>query len=271
MTTVPPWQALLFVPVGAERHLASAIRQRPDAVILDLEDAIAPDQKAAARERLAKDQAALSRAGLPCILRVNAPLSEMVQDIAAADLSALSAIMVPKCEDSRALRNAADLSHGSVGIIALVETPAALSSLFDLAQMPQLVGLMLGSEDYSAALGTDPESGALDILAAMIAAAAASRGLMAIGFPGSIANFRDLDRHARGLKRGRDLGMTAAAAVHPAQLPNIRIAFASTPEEHDWAKRVIAASKPGSGVTALAGEMIDAPVLARARRILGMR
>jgi citrate lyase subunit beta/citryl-CoA lyase len=105
----------------------------------------------------------------------------------------------------------------------------------------------------------------------MIAAAAASRGLMAIGFPGSIANFRDLDRHARGLKRGRDLGMTAAGAIHPAQLPNIRTAFASTPEEHDWAKRVITAAKPGSGVTALAGEMIDAPVLARARRILGMR
>lgn len=266
MTAVPSWQALLFVPVGAGRHLASAIRQRPDAVILDLEDAIPPDGKAAARDQLAADQAALAEAGIPCVLRVNAPLAQMVRDIAAADLSRLSALMVPKCEDPRPLQNAAELSGGSIGLIALAETPAALFALPALTEAPQVVGLMLGSEDYSAALGIDPEGGGLDPLAAAIAAAAARRGLMAIGFPGSIANFRDLDRHAAGLRRGRQLGMTAAAAIHPAQLPGIRQAFAPSEAERAWAARVMAAAGPG--VMALEGEMIDAPVIARARRIL---
>ncbi len=271
MIEVPSWQALIFVPVGAERHLASAIRHRPDAVILDLEDAIAPEAKSAARVRLAADQAALAEAGVPCVLRVNAPLAQMVQDIAAADLSRLAAIMVPKCEDDRPLHNAADLSDGKIGLIALVETPAALFALSDLALVPQVVGLMVGAEDYSAALGTDPGKGALDLLAAMIAAAAARRGLLAIGFPGSIANFRALEPHARAVERGRHLGMNAAAAIHPAQLPGIRSAFAHGPEVQAWAERVIAAAQGSVGVTALVGEMIDAPVIARAHRILGMK
>ena len=268
MIDVPSWQALLFVPVGAERHLASAIRHRPDAVILDLEDAIATDAKSAARDKLAEDQSALAAAGIPCVLRVNAPLAQMAQDIAAADLSRLAAILVPKCEDPRPLMNAADLSGGTVGLIALVETPRMVFSLSGLDVVPQLVGLMLGSEDYAAALGIDPDGGGLDILAANIAAAAAMRGLLAIGFPGSIANFRDLDRHAQGLHRGRCLGMNAAGAIHPAQLPGIRRAFSVTVEEIAWACRVIAASGPTGGVVASAGEMIDAPVLARATRIL---
>ena len=268
MIQVPSWRALLFVPVGAGRHLASAIRQRPDAVILDLEDAIAADAKSAARDQVAADQAALAAEGIPCVLRVNAPLAQMAHDIAAADLSRLSAIMVPKCEDPRPLLNAADLSGGTVGLIALVETPSAAFALSRLAAVSQLVGLMLGSEDYSAALGIDPDGGGLEALAAGIAAAAAVRGLMAIGFPGSIANFRDLDRHAQGLQRGRRLGMNAAAAIHPAQLPGIRNAFSATAEELSWARRVIEVAGTTGGVVASVGEMIDAPVLARANRIL---
>lgn len=268
MIGVPSWQALLFVPVGAGRHLASAIRHRPDAVILDLEDAIAPDAKSAARDRLAEDQSMLAAEGIPCVLRVNAPLAQMACDIAAADLSRLAAILVPKCEDPRPLLNAADLSGGAVGLIALIETPRAVFSLSGLDVVPQLVGLMLGSEDYSAALGIDPDGGGLDTLAANIAAAAAVRGLMAIGFPGSIANFRDLDRHAQGLQRGRRLGMNAAAAIHPTQLPGIRRAFSITSEEIAWASRVIKAAGNTGGVLASAGEMIDAPVLARATRLL---
>lgn len=268
MIAIPSWQALLFVPVGAGRHLASAIRHRPDAVILDLEDAIAADAKRMARDRLAEDQAALDSAGIPCVLRVNAPLAQMVCDISAADLSRLAAILVPKCEDPRPLLNAADLSAGTVGLIALVETPSAAFSVSRLDEVPQLVGLMLGSEDYSAALGIDPDGGGLDTLAANIAAAAAVRGLMAIGFPGSIANFRDLERHAQGVQRGRRLGMNAAAAIHPTQLQNIRRAFSVTADEVAWASRVIKAAGESGGVVASANEMIDAPVLARANRIL---
>lgn len=268
MIAVPDWQALLFVPVGAERHLSSALRHRPDAIILDLEDAIAPAAKDAARARLRADQAAVAEAGIPCVLRVNAPLAAMARDLAAAELAALSAVMVPKCEDVRPLLNAAELAGPGVGLIALAETPAALPALPALAAVPRVIGLMLGSEDYSAALGIDPEGGGLATLAAHVAAAAATRGLLALGFPGSIANFRDLDRYADRLRQGRALGMTAVAAIHPAQLPVIRQIFSPTVAELDWATRITAAFSAADGVMALDGQMIDAPVLARARRIL---
>lgn len=268
MKPVRDWQTLLFVPVGAARHLDSAIRHRPDAIILDLEDAIPPAAKAEARQRLAQDQAQIAAAGLACVLRVNGDLPDMVADLAALDRASVAALLLPKVETPRPILNAGDLTARTVPIIALVETPAALPDLPRLAGQPGLAGLMLGSEDYSACLGIDPEAGGLDMPAAQIAAAAAAGGLLAIGFPGSIANFRDLDRYARNLQRGRALGFGAVAAIHPAQLPVIRDCLAPTAAEVDWAGRVLAALPETAGVAALDGAMVDAPVLARARRIL---
>lgn len=261
------WQAALFVPVGADRHLASAIRLRPDAVILDLEDAIAPDAKGAARAALRQAQEEVFRAGIDCALRVNGALRAMVDDLAAADLSQLRAVMVPKCEDVRALRNAAELTGGRTALIALIESPAGLRRLPAIASVPEVQALMLGSEDYSASLGVNPDRGALDFVAAELAIAASPRGLLPIGFPGSIANFRDLDLYATQIARGRDLGMRSVAAIHPAQLPVIRATLAPTPAEIDWAEKVLAKVAAGGAVFAMDGAMVDAPVIARARQI----
>ncbi|MBC7738146.1 MAG: CoA ester lyase [Candidatus Saccharibacteria bacterium] len=261
------WQAILFVPVGAERHLASAIRLRPDAVILDLEDAVAPDAKPAARAALRGAQAALARARIDCALRVNGPLRAMVDDLTAADLAQLRAVIVPKCEDTRGLRNAAELTAGQIALIALIESPLGLHRLPKIAKLPEVRGLMLGPEDYAATLGVNPDKGALDLVAAQLAIAASPRGLLPIGFPGSIANFRDLDLYASQIARGRDLGMRAVAAIHPAQLPVIRALLAPSEAEVAWAETVLAKASVGGAVFALDGAMVDAPVIARARQI----
>jgi citrate lyase subunit beta/citryl-CoA lyase len=266
--TPPNWTALLFAPTGYDRVLASALRHRPDAVILDLEDAIAPEAKAAARAALPAAQAALSAAGIHCVLRVNASLAAMVQDLAAADLALLHAVMLPKCEDTRPLWNAAELTGGSVGLIALIESPAALPNLPAIAAVPQCIGLMLGPEDYATTLGANPNRGALDLPVAHIANAAAPRGLLAVGFPGSIANFRDLDLYAAQIAKGRDLGMTAVAAIHPAQLPVIRSAFAPTEAEREWAAAILAKAETVGALFKHDGAMVDAPVITRARAIL---
>lgn len=167
MTPISDWQALLFVPVGADRHLASAIRHRPDAIILDLEDAVAPSEKAAARAQLADFQAQI------------------------------------------------------------------------IAEDPALAGLMLGSEDFSASLGIDPNGGGLVHLAAQIAVTASAHGLLYTGFPGSIGNVRSLELYARQIAEGRALGMQAVAAIHPAQLTHIRAAFRPMDWEIAWVKRVL--------------------------------
>ena len=261
------WQSLLFVPVGADKHLASAIRLRPDAVILDLEDAVAPDAKASARGALRGMQAQLAEAGIDCALRVNRPLRAMVDDLTAADLANLRAVIVPKCEDSRGLRNAAELTSFQIALIALVESPAGLRQLEVIATVPEVQGLMLGSEDYSATLGVNPNNGALELVAAELAIAASPRGLLPIGFPGSIANFRELDLYASQIAKGRDLGMRAVAAIHPAQLPVIRATLAPSEAEVAWAEKVLASVDAGGAVFALDGAMVDAPVVARARQI----
>lgn len=261
------WQALLFVPVGAERHLASAIRLRPDAVILDLEDAVAPEAKAAARVALRGMQAQLAEAGIDCAVRVNGALRAMVDDLNAADLSTLHAVMVPKCEDGRGLRNAAELTAGQTALIALIESPAGLRRLDEITVVPQVLALMLGSEDYSATLGVNPDKGALDMVTAELAIAASPRGLLPIGFPGSIANFRDLHLYAAQIAKGRDLGMRAVAAIHPVQLPVIRATLRPSDAEVAWAEKVLAGMGEGGAVFALEGGMVDAPVVARARQI----
>lgn len=266
------WRSLLFLPAGEPRRLASALRLRPDAVILDVEDAVASAARPAARAALAEAQRQLRAAGIGCAVRINAALSDMPADVAALDLSHLDALIVPKCDDTRPLCNAAELTAGAVPLIALIESPAGLRRLDEIAALPMVRGLMLGSEDFSASLGIAPDGSGLVHPATRIALAAAERGLMAIGFPGSIANFRDLPLYARQIAQGRALGMTAVAAIHPAQLPVITAAFAPGAAELLWARQVMEAAArmeaEGQGVVALEGTMIDAPVIARAARLL---
>ncbi len=273
--TSTSWQTLLFVPVGAERHLASAIRHRPDAVILDLEDAVAIERKDDARGQLRSMQTQIRHAGLDCVLRVNRPLRQMVRDFEAADFTALAAVMVPKCDSAGVLANAAEVladlagSASRPGLIALVETPGAVPRIGEIAAAPGLIAMMLGSEDYCAALGVSPEEGALEIPAGLLAAACAAHGLLPIGLTGSIANYQDLERYGRNLTHARQLGFRAVAAVHPAQLPVISEKLAPSVEEIAWASKIISAAEQStSAVIGSAHGMIDAPVIARARAIL---
>lgn len=268
MITSLDWQTLLFVPLGAEKHLASAIRLRPDAVILDLEDAVAANAKADARAALTMAQAQLAQAGIGCALRINGPLRLMVDDLLAADHGLLHAIIVPKCEDDRGLRNAAELTAGQIALIALIESPLGLRRLAQITSVTEVQALMLGSEDYCAGLGVHPDKGALDMVTAELAIAAAPRGLLPIGFPGSIANFRNLDLYAAQIAKGRGQGMRAVAAIHPAQLPVIRATLAPTDSEVAWATKVLSSAATQGAVYALDGAMIDAPVVTRARQIL---
>lgn len=278
--TITGWRALLFVPAGSERMVQSAIRHRPDAVILDLEDGVARDAKAAARAQLRSHQAALAGAGIDAILRVNGDIVDMVEDLGAAQPASLAAVMVPKCSDDRRLRNAAEILRSFEGrdgrratpLLALVESPAALPALDAISQVPGLIGMMFGPEDYAAELGTSADSAAIEVAATLTAAAAAARGLLPIGLAGSLADFTDLAAYASKVARARSLGFRAAAAIHPAQLPALRAGFQPDRAAVEKARRIVAAfesaAAAGRGVVALDGAMLDAPVVEQARRLL---
>lgn len=259
------WTSLLFVPAHSEKHVQSAIRLRPDAVILDMEDGVAPEHKPTARAGLRSAQRFLDDAGIPCLLRANADAEHMAQDIAAADGDTLAAIIVPKCINVQSLEAAQ--GHGK--LIALIESPAAIRNLHDIADHTSVHGLMFGSEDYAAEMGVPPQARAIEHAAALVAIAATAAGKPAYGVAGSLANFSDLERFKRDIELTRDLGFSGALAIHPAQLPIIKTAFAPSEGEIDWARKVFASRKDNAaGAFKLEGRMIDAPVIRQARRIL---
>ena len=194
-------------------------------------------------------------------------VSALEQDIAALDHAGVSALMAPKVESPAQLAEASRLSDG-IPLIALIETPLGVLNLREIGATSGLCGLMLGSEDLSAALGIDLDQGGLKMPAAQLAMVAAAFQLLPIGFPGSIANFRDLDLYAAQIGEARGLGFHAVAAIHPTQLPVIRQALSPTPSEIDWAGKVVEQAAAAGAVSAIDGMMIDAPVIARARRIL---
>jgi citrate lyase subunit beta / citryl-CoA lyase len=263
---IGPWTSLLFVPAHSKKHVQSAVRLRPDAVILDLEDGVAPDDKPAARAGLQQAQQLLAEANIPCILRVNSDAENMTQDFVAADCSTLAAVIVPKCTNVQSLK-AVPKQVGK--LIALVESPVAIRNLHAIAALKSVDAMMFGSEDYAAEMGVSPNAKAIEHAVALVAIAATAAGKPAYGVAGSLANFSDRDGFRREIELTRDLGFSGALAIHPAQLPIIKTVFAPTQNEIDWAKNVLAAHKDNAaGAFKLDGRMIDAPVFRQAQKIL---
>jgi citrate lyase subunit beta/citryl-CoA lyase len=158
-------------------------------------------------------------------------------------------------------------------VIALVETCAGVLDAAAIAAVPGLTGLALGSEDLSVELGVAPSAASLDLPCKQIALAAASRGLMALGAPVSIAEFRDLDAYAAAMDAARAIGMSGVFCIHPAQVEIANARFAPSETELADARAILAAweaaQREGRAVVSLNGRMIDAPVVKRALRLVG--
>lgn len=278
------WRSLLFVPADATRLLAKADQREADAVILDLEDGVSPTAKPAARLRIAEESSRLAGKGVPVVVRVNASWLDLIEDLRAAVGPSVRAIMLPKVEDAGQVRAVAALigelelragvPQGATRLLPLIETPAGLAEVGTLAATPRVIGLAFGGEDFSRALGVPPAPATLGLPCQSVALAARARGLMALGLPGSLADFQDLEAYAAIVTAGRALGMTGALCIHPAQVPIVNAGFGPTPEEIIWAHRVLDlwadVERTGSGVGSLEGRMIDKPVVDRARAILAL-
>jgi citrate lyase subunit beta / citryl-CoA lyase len=264
------WQSLLFVPAHQEKHLLSAIKHRPDAVILDLEDGVSPDEKSEARAVLAKHQGMLAKHKIDCVVRVNIDPVAARQDVANMDMNATAAILVPKCVDRRHLdRTTSLIGAKEVPLIALIESPAALPLLTHIAATPGLCAMMFGPEDYAAELGLSADVADFSVPATLVAAAAVAAKRLAIGVPGSLANFSDIEGFTEKVRRARSMGYRAAAAIHPAQLAAIREGFKPSTGEVKKAKAIVASiGGKKKGVQNLQGSMVDEPIVEQARRVL---
>jgi len=285
---IPRWRSVLFVPATAPDALLAKLHLRgADAVLIDLEDAVSADAKVTARERVPAIVRQLAQRGVDVLVRVNVPPAQAEADLEATFSGDVRAIVVAKVEAAGRLRTlsarigalegAQNLSPSSVGLIAMIESPAALAHLGEISAVPRIAGLALGSEDFSLALGVNPSPACLTLPCQMLALAAAVHGIAALGLPVSLADYNDLDAYAAAARQARAMGLTGALCVHPTQVPVINTAFSVSERERAEAERVLAAwertggrTADGTGVVALDGRMIDLPVAQRARMLLAL-
>lgn len=272
--TVEP-RSWLFVPADSEKKIAKALDSDADAIIFDLEDSVAPSQKAAARAIL-KDLPARS-GGPQWWVRVNPLGSEHHKDdLEIIGLGDIHGIVLPKAESGA---DVTQLSHrtGNIPIHAIVtETPASLFGLLSYRDpRSPLAAMSWGAEDLSAALGAAckyDESGDLSftyrLARSLCLAGAAAAQVQAVD--GVFADFRDDEGLAREAAAAHHEGFTGKLAIHPAQVAVINAAFTPSAEDVAHAEEIVAAfeAQPNAGVLSVGGKMVDRPHLIQARRVL---
>lgn len=282
----PGWRSLLFVPLSHPAFVERAHLRGADGIQLDLEDGVAPAEKATARAALPGAIDLLHSRGCDVVVRVNAPWRLAVRDLEAAVRPGLSAVTVPKATSGGHLRAVDELvgeleaeqgmAQGSVGLIAVVEDPRSLLRIEEIADAtPRLAGLALGAEDFATETGTDPTGPLVRGAKETLVLAATAFGLHPYGLVGSIAEIGDLELFRRYAELARDLGYLGSFAVHPAQIPVLNDVFTPSAEAVAHAREVSAAFDlalaSGQGATSLDGRMVDEPVARRARRLLARR
>ena len=257
--------ALLFCPADRPERYAKAL-QRADAVILDLEDAVAPDDKAGARGHLIESDLDPERV----IVRVNPPESDaFVADLATLSQTDYRRIMVAKAESPKRVSRI----DGRFEVTVLCETSKGVAQADRLAALGNVVALMWGAEDLVASIGgtssRTPDGRYRDIAryarSRVLLAAAARRKAAIDAVHLDIADAAGLAIEAADAAAS---GFAATACIHPGQVPVIRDAY--RPDERDvtWARGVLRAAETERGVFSFDGRMVDEPVLRHARAVL---
>jgi len=281
-------RSLLFVPGDSERKFEKAAGSGADALILDLEDSVAPSQKAAARALVSNRIDRSEKRDWSLFVRVNAlDTGLMLDDLVAVVRPGLDALMIPKTNGAAdveriacyldALEARAEMPLGSVRLmIVATETAKAMFALGSYAPAhPRLAALTWGGEDLAAALGATAnreEDGAwifpYQVARAQCLFAASAADVAAIDTV--FVDFRDMDGFERDCRRSRRDGFSGRMAIHPDQVSAINRCYAPSDAEIARAQKIVAAfeANPGAGTLGIDGQMVDIPHLKAARKIL---
>lgn len=281
------YRSYLYAPGAAPEVMRKALAAGADAVVLDLEDAVAPAAKSTARAAVAELLAEL--AANPPVCAVHVRINRNATGYDRDDLDAvvgpaLGGLRLPKADDPAELVALAALlddlerqrgiAPGAVGLYPIVETARACTVLGELAAAPRVRQLAFGGADLAADLGVPADSALLAHVAAQLVVHSRAAGL-----PGPIDRVHTAVRDVDGLRVAAEsaarLGFTAKSIIHPAQIEPVHAAFVATPEQLAWAEAVVAAAaaadQAGAGVAVVDGEFVDAAVVARARGLLSRR
>ncbi len=278
----PVWRSLLFLPI---RLVDRAKKTGADAIILDLEDAVAPNAKDAVRAELPAAIDAVAAQGLDVTVRINRPWRLAVKDIEAAVSANTTALLLPMTDSAAHVKEVASvvaeieaekgLPEGHTFLCPLIETAEGYLNAREIAQAsPRMISLSLGSEDFALSMGMDAAPETLYAPKQYIIACARAAGLTPSGFIGSIAEFKDIDKLYEVFERSKRAGFRTASCIHPNQVKVCNEVFGPSEEEIAQARKIVdaydAALAAGEGAITVDGIMVDVPVADRARATLAL-
>lgn len=279
----------MFVPGHRQRMIDKALGLDVDAVMLDIEDGVAPGEKDTARKLIGE---ALGRERLPGsparFVRINAiGHARMEADLEAVVRPGLDGLALPKVETAeevlkveavvREREPALKIERGDIKLLVAIESPKGLLNAPAIAACsPRVVGLMFGAEDFGREIGlpTAREGEARDMLYARSAMAVAAASAHVQAVDGVWVDLKDTEGLWGFARQSRRLGFSGMSLIHPSQIDPINSVFSPTLEEIDYAQQVVQAYEEavarGDGSISFGGQLIDRPIVERARRALEM-
>jgi citrate lyase subunit beta/citryl-CoA lyase len=260
-------RSFLFVPADRPERFAKALATRADRIIIDLEDAVAPDAKAAAREILVNW---LEGAGASNVMvRVNAVATPWHDDDmrAIAGLAQVVGLMLSKAEAVDAIAETRAKLSKNKSLVGLVETVRGVADLRAVAGTPGLSRLAFGTVDFCLETGIEGQGPELDFVRTQLTLESCLAGLPA-PIEGVTVDIKAADILETDIARARRYGFGGKLCVHPSQVDPINSGFSPSADRIDWARRVIEAAKSGAGAVTVDGKLVDRPIVLQAEKIL---
>lgn len=271
----------LYLPGNEPKFFPNAGLHRPDAVVLDLEDSVSPDEKAAARILVRNAIRAVDFHGAEVSVRINQGRPGL-DDLRAVLPSHPDMILIPKCEDADEVQavdaeirtnEKKEKGRPQPLLLPIIETALGVVNAYRVATASSRVcGLAIGLEDYTADIGAERTLGGKESFFARSAVINAARAAGVQALDSVFSDVDDVEGLRESTLEAKSLGFDGKGCIHPRQIRVIHDAFAPTAEEIEKSRRIVDAAAEaranGSGVVALGSKMIDAPVVARAERIL---
>jgi citrate lyase subunit beta/citryl-CoA lyase len=261
-------QTYLFVPGNRPERFAKALASGADRIILDLEDAVAPGDKAAARSAITQWMAGAGKVRDKILIRINDDATPWhLDDLALIRAVQPACVMLPKCETAAQVAVVLASLGVNATVLPLIETARGVMGLPGIAAAPGVARLAFGALDYRVDLDIPSDSLALDVAASQIAIA--SRAASLASPLAGVTPALDAAQVSADMRHARSLGFGAKMCIHPMQVAAVRIPLAPSAEQLAWAYRVLQAwQASGTGALQVDGKMVDLPVVRQAERIL---
>ena len=260
-----PAQSYLFVPGSKPERFEKALGSGADAVIIDLEDAVEPAAKVAAREAIAQW---VSRKH-PVLVRINARTTPWFKaDAALGALDGVAGIVLPKAESADDVCATVAIARRRIAIYPLIESAIGMWNAQEIAKAPHVKRLMFGTLDFIADMGMTDDGASLNHHRSRLSLISRVAGIDS-PIDGVTPDIQDGERIEREALNGKQQGFGAKLCIHPTQVEFVHRCFRPSDEEVRWAKRVVEAMQESDGgVVTVDGKMVDRPVLLRATQIV---